>query len=118
MTSWLPLVRGATAKEAVRPYPADGLVPEPALRMTRAVGVAAPAALTWPWLCQLAVAQYSYDLVDNPGRRSPQELTPGVDELELGQPLAVVFRLVSFDAHASGSASPPSADGGSSVRRP
>lgn len=94
----LPWVWGATPEEAARPYPADDLVPGPRARaMTRAVSVAAPPAVLWRWLCQLAVAPYSYDLVDNLGRRSPRELTPGADRLEVGQPMAVVFRLTSFD---------------------
>ena len=94
----LPLVWGATAEEVARPYPADTTAPAPALLMTRAITVAAPVGVTWRWLCQIAVAPYSYDWIDNRGRRSPQELTPGADRLELGQTMAVVFRLVSFDA--------------------
>lgn len=88
----LPLVWGATQAEVARRYPADDLYDGPALTLTRAVSAAAPAELGWRWLCQLAVAPYSYDWIDNLGRRSPTTLTPGAEHLELGQ-LATVFRL-------------------------
>ena len=86
------MVWGASLEEAVRPYPADDLVPG-AVLLTRAISVQAPADLTWRWLCQVAVAPYSYDWIDNLGRQSPQALTPGADDLEVGQTMAVVFRL-------------------------
>jgi len=92
----LPMVWGATPDEAARDYPADDLVAG-ALLLTRAISVAAPAALTWRWLCQIAVAPYSYDWVDNRGRRSPDTLTPGADRFELGQAMAGVFLLTSYD---------------------
>ena len=92
----LPLVWGATDAEARQHYPADALVDGP-VSMTRAVTVLAPTDVTWRWLCQLAVAPYSYDLVDNFGRRSPRELTPGADELRVGQTMMTIFELVSVD---------------------
>lgn len=91
----LPWVWGATADEVARRYPADDVVR--GRPMTRAVSVAAPTDVLWRWLCQVSVAPYSYDLVDNLGRRSPRELTPGADRLEIGQTMAVVFRLTGFD---------------------
>lgn len=93
----LPLVWGATPDERQRRYPADTLVPAPVTLMTRAITVDAPVGVTWRWLCQIAVAPYSYDWIDNRGRRSPRELTPGAERLVLGQTMAVVFRLVAFE---------------------
>jgi Polyketide cyclase / dehydrase and lipid transport len=94
----LPLTWGVTPAEARRPYAADHLLDGTMLSLTRAISVAAPPEVTWRWLCQLAVAPYSYDWIDNRGRRSPRTLTPGADHLVLGQRMAVVFELVAFDA--------------------
>lgn len=89
----LPDNWGASPQEHAHSYPADTLLAGPVRRLTRAVTARAPAALTYRWLCQIAVAPYSYDWIDNLGHRSPQQLTPGADELEVGQEL-LVFRLV------------------------
>ncbi len=98
----LPWVWGATADEAGRSYPADAVVAarapgRPLLRMTRAVDAAAPPRVCWRWLCQLAVAPYSYDLVDNLGRRSPRTLTPGAERLVPGQRMVTVYELLEVD---------------------
>lgn len=88
---------GATAAERAMALPCDALVEDPAVSCHRAISVAAPADVTFRRLCQLRAAPYSYDLLDNFGRRSPVELTPGLDELETGQRFMRIFRLVSFD---------------------
>ncbi len=98
----LPWVWGATAEEADRDYPADSVVAarapgRPLLRMTRAVTAHAPPPVCWRWLCQLAVAPYSYDLVDNLGRRSPRTLTAGADRLAPGQRMVKVYELLEVD---------------------
>ncbi len=88
---------GSTAAERARSYPCDGMVAQPDAEMFRAVDVEAPQAIVFRWLCQIRVAPYSYDKLDNFGRRSPQELTPGLEELERGQRAAIIFRIADFE---------------------
>jgi hypothetical protein len=68
-----------------RRYPCDDLVPEPVLQAWRAVTVRATPERVWPWLRQLRLAPYSYDWIDNRGRRSPRELRELADPVP-GEP--------------------------------
>ena len=65
---------GVTDAEVGRRYPCDDLVPAPALEVWRGVTVDASPEQVWRWLIQVRLAPYSYDWIDNLGRRSPQEL--------------------------------------------
>ena len=91
------------ATAATAQYPCDRYVQSPRERFTRAVEVESPPETVFRWLCQLKVAPYSYDWIDNPGRRSPRSLIPEVDRLEPGQGF-LVFWLVEFeqDRHITG----------------
>jgi hypothetical protein len=80
---------GVTDAEVARRYPCDDLVPVPALQLWRGVTVAAPADKVWPWLCQLRLAPYSYDWLDNAGRRSPRDLR-GLPDPRPGEPFSRV----------------------------
>lgn len=88
---------GATTHERAMAFPCDSHFPGADARCHRAVDVDAPAAVLFRRLCQLRVAPYSYDRIDNLGRRSPRELTPGLEHLEVGQRFMTVFELVEFE---------------------
>lgn len=65
---------GVTEDEVAYRYPCDAIVTRPTLKAWRAVTVAVPPDRLWPWVTQIRIAPYSYDWVDNLGRRSPQQL--------------------------------------------
>ena len=88
---------GATPEESSREYPCDVLCPRFDAAYFRAVTVRARPEAVFRWLCQLRVAPYSYDWIDNLGRRSPRALTPGVERLEVGQTVMEIFELAAFE---------------------
>ena len=87
---------GSTPAERSESWTCDEWMPDPELVLFRGIDVEAPAPRVFRWLCQLRVAPYSYDLVDHLGRRSPRTLTPGLDQLSVGQTFATMFELVAF----------------------
>lgn len=92
---------GETEAERATQYPCDALIGDPHQSAFRAIDVAAPAPLVWRWLCQLRVAPYSYDWIDNWGRRSPRELTASLDDLEVGQNALSFFEIARFERDRS-----------------
>ena len=77
--------------EVTRAYPCDELAPAPAIELWRGVTVLAPVDAVWPWLRQLRVAPYSYDWLDNGGRRSPAELVD-IPDPRPGDPFSTLAR--------------------------
>lgn len=80
---------GVTALEVARRYPCDEVVRSPVLQLWRGVTVETSPVEVWPWLCQLRLAPYSYDWVDNLGHRSPRELR-GLADPRAGEPFSCV----------------------------
>ena len=97
--SWSEITRawGTTAEEQQRSFPCDRLLPDHNEAYYRGVTILAEPATAFAWLCQLRAAPYSYDWIDNFGRRSPRVLNRALQKLELGQHFMSMFDLVSFE---------------------
>ncbi|HTB77897.1 MAG TPA: hypothetical protein VK762_31845 [Polyangiaceae bacterium] len=92
------MIWGSTPSERALAFACDRVLPEAPFDLYRAVTIEAAPPVVFRWLCQLRVAPYSYDLLDNRGRRSPRTLTPGLEELAVGQTFMTIFRLAAFVA--------------------
>ncbi len=81
---------GATDDEAGRAMPGDDLLANPDLLTTRAVTVAAPPGVIWPWLVQMGPGRggaYTYDWIENLlglGMHSAHEILPQFQDLRVG----------------------------------
>lgn len=76
----------------------DELLPDAATQLTLQTTMRATPDRIWPWLVQMGCDRagfYSYDVLDNHGKRSARELHPEWQELEVGQ-------LVSASAEGTG----------------
>jgi hypothetical protein len=92
---------GVTDSETARRYPCDDFVVSPTLQAWRGVHVEAPAEVVWPWVTQVRIAPYSYDWIDNHGRRSPRKLA-GLPAPQVGERFTTagrreLGRIVSVD---------------------
>jgi hypothetical protein len=79
---------GATSDEVLAPMAGDDRFPTAQFRATRAITIAAPPSLVWPWLVQMGCLRagwYSHDLLDNLGRPSATTIEPALQELHVGQ---------------------------------
>lgn len=91
---------GTTAAERAEAFPCDRFQ-ECTKQWFRGTDVAAPAPVVFRWLCQLRTAPYSYDILDNLGRRSPRTLTPGLENIAVGQKFMMFYELVDFEPDRS-----------------
>jgi hypothetical protein len=88
---------GSTPEERAETFPCDRFSDSSFESCFRAVDVSAPIDVTFRWLCQLRVAPYSYDWIDNLGRRSPRRRDAANERLANGQRWMTIFRLIDFE---------------------
>ena len=86
-----------TPEEKHFEYLCDKTPNPPATTYFLGMAVKAEAERLFPWMCQMRVAPYSYDWLDNFGRTSPCYLSEGLTELQLGQVFMTGFELVDFE---------------------
>lgn len=78
---------GATDDEVNRSMPGDDLVKYPTFNATRAITIDASPDEIWPWLVQIGMTRagwYSYDWIDNLGKRSAEHIIPELQQLGVG----------------------------------
>lgn len=81
---------GALPHEIDATMPGDELIDDPAMSATRAVDLVCPPAVAFGWLTQMGFGRagwYSYDLIDNLGRRSARRVHPEWQVTGAGDPV-------------------------------
>ncbi len=98
---------GARDEEIAARMPGDDLVPSAQFTANRAIEINAPPAEIWPWLVQVGFGRagfYSYDLLDNLGRRSAEVILPEWQDVHVGDlaaPMAnPATEATSFTVHS------------------
>ena len=84
---------GATDEEVRRRYPGDDVIPGGTRSATMAVTIDAAPEQVWPWLVQMGTDRagwYSWDRLDNWGRRSAARIHPEWQTIALGDRLSSV----------------------------
>jgi proline iminopeptidase len=82
---------GATKDEVRAPFPGASIVPGGVRGATMATTLDAPPERVWPWLVQMGTDRagwYSWDRLDNFGRRSATRIHPEWQDARLGSRLA------------------------------
>ena len=92
----LPQNWGTLPEERSLTFSCDRILTRPDAMLYRGLTVSASPQIVFRWLCQMRVAPYSYDWLDNNGRQSPRELVPGLDNLAVGQDVMRIFSLIDF----------------------
>jgi hypothetical protein len=78
---------GAAQEEISRSMHGDEIVYKPSFDATRAVTINAPPECIYPWIVQIGMNRagwYSYDVLDNLGRKSAKSILPEFQKIQIG----------------------------------
>ena len=98
---------GATTGEISQQLPGDELITSPAFSATRAITIEVPPPEVFPWIAQMGLGRagwYSYDLIDNFGRKSATKVHPewavsSVGDVVPGGPISFVVTHIDAPNH-------------------
>jgi len=85
-----------TDKELEYTYPEDKYIDKNSILLYRAISVNASSVKLFQWVSQMRFAPYSYDWIDNGGKKSPQYIIPSLPELKNGDAIMRIFTLINF----------------------
>ena len=77
----------ATPYESRRALPADDSIAHPLASLTHVITIRCAPEAVWPWLAQMGAGRagwYSYDAIDNGGKRSAERIVPELQTVEVG----------------------------------
>ena len=78
---------GATEVELKQSLPGDDIVDNPSFNATRVVTIEARSQDIYPWIVQIGIKRagwYSYDLLDNLGKKSAMEILDEYQNIQIG----------------------------------
>ena len=91
---------GVSEEEISSPFPSDPLEETYDDIYYRGIDIYSSPENIFLWLCQMRVAPYSYDWIDNLGRKSPQIIIEGLDRLKIDQKMMFIFNIKSFQKNS------------------
>ncbi|GAA1345954.1 SRPBCC family protein [Arthrobacter roseus] len=83
------------------PTPREFEVVSPGQHWVRAIDVEATPEGLFAWVTQLRRAPYSYDWIDNFGRRSPQSLDRSMVNVSVGDSVMTIFTVIAVEPGTS-----------------
>jgi hypothetical protein len=97
----------ASQAERKRVLPGDGLIRDAIGTLTNAITINRSPRDVWPWLVQMGAGDragwYSYDRVDNGGRKSADNIVPALQDIQVGTLFAALpgesegFHVLQFE---------------------